>query len=271
VTGKAVALDHVGAVGRDLVVLTAQYERLGFTLTLRALAGGGRIANRCVMLRAGYLELTALAAGGSSATLEGMLMRHAGAHIIALAVDDAAAAIARLRLAGIDCPGMEQSNRPIDASDPANPRARFAHVPVPQQPEARVNLILHLTPELLWQERFMDHPNHVVALEDITLIVPSPAETAAQLSRLAGRPVVPGPEGGYALTLSSGRVRLLAAGATAAKPLAVPSIIGITLRTDDARAAVTRMLTDGAIPHDVAGDAVITRADVSGGVSLHFT
>src|ERR1700677_872182 len=102
---EAVALDHVGVVGHDLAALAAQYERLGFALTPRALAGGGRIANRCAMLRQGYLELMALAPGGSSATLTRVLARHAGAHIIALAIQDTAATIARLRLAGIDCPG----------------------------------------------------------------------------------------------------------------------------------------------------------------------
>ena len=96
---QAVALDHVGVVGHDLAALAAQYERLGFTLTPRALAGGGRIANRCAMLRQGYLELMALAPGGSSATVARMLARHAGAHIIALAVDDEAATIARLCIA----------------------------------------------------------------------------------------------------------------------------------------------------------------------------
>jgi len=142
----AVALDHVGVVGRDLAALAAQYERLGFTLTPRALSGDGRIANRCVMLRQGYLELMALAPGGASATVARMLARHAGAHIIALAVEDMAATLARLRRAGIDCPGVEQFERAVDAADPAGPRARFAYLRVPELPEARVNLIRHLTP-----------------------------------------------------------------------------------------------------------------------------
>ncbi len=76
---QAVALDHIGVVGGDLAALAAQYERLGFSLTPRALTADGRIANRCVMLRQGYLELMALAPGGSSATVARMLARHAGA------------------------------------------------------------------------------------------------------------------------------------------------------------------------------------------------
>jgi hypothetical protein len=268
-TGKAEALDHVGVVGHDLAALATQYERLGFMLTPRALAGGGRIANRCVMLRHGYLELMALTQGGRSATLERMLARHAGAHIIALAVDDAAATIARLYRAGIDCPAAEQSERAIDAAEPSGPHARFLHLPVPEQPEARLNLIRHLTPELLWQERFLRHPNHAVALEEIVLAVPVPAESAARFSRLAGRPVVPDRAGGCALLLPRGSIRLLPPEGFEAKPV-VPSIVGITLRTDDARAAITRVLAAAAIPHEVMDGVVSTQPNASGGVALRF-
>jgi hypothetical protein len=269
-TGQVEAVDHVGVVGHDLAVLAAQYERLGFTLTPRALVGGGRIANRCAMLRQGYLELMALAPGGSSATLTRMLARHAGAHVIALAIDDIAATVARLHRAGIDCPGVEQSERAIDETEPAGPRARFAHLPVPEQPEARINLIRHLTPELLWQERFLRHPNHAIAIEEVVLVVAAPAESAARFSRLAGRPVVPDPEGGYALVLPRGRVRLLSTDLVEAKPPAIPSIVGVTLRTDDGRAAMAQLLAAAAIPHGVAHGAVIAQAAAAGGVALRF-
>ncbi len=267
---QAVALDHVGVVGHDLAALAAQYERLGFTLTPRALASDGRIANRCAMLRRGYLELMALAPGGASATLARMLARHAGAHIIALAVADTAATLARLRLAGIDCPGVEQFERAVDAANPTGVCARFAYLPVLELPEARINLIRHLTPEALWQERFLSHPNHVVALEEVVLAVSAPAESAARVARLAGCLVVPDPAGGYALALSHGAVRLLPAGALDTAPLSVPAIVGITLRTDDAGVAVRRLLGGAGIPYGIAGAAATTQGVLSGGVMLRF-
>lgn len=264
----AVALDHVGVVGRDLAGLAGHYARLGFTLTPRALAAGGRIETRCVMLRQGYLELMALAPGGASATLERMLARHEGAHIIALAIDDAAATQARLARAGIPCSGVEQSERPIDAASPDGRQARFALVPVQEQPEARFNLVRHLTPELLWQERFLAHANHAAALEEVILAVPAPADSAARLSRLAGRPVVPDSAGGYALDLPRGAVRLLPA--EACEVLAPPAIVALTLRTDDANAAITRLLADRALGHRVEDDTVIVPGPLAGGVALRF-
>jgi len=267
---QAVALDHAGVVGHDLAALAVQYERLGFTLTPRALTGDGRIANRCAMLRQGYLELMALAPGEASATVARMLARHAGAHIIALAVEDTAATLARLRRAGIDCPGVEQSERAVDAADLAGPRARFAHLPVAELPEARVNLIRHLTPELLWQERFLRHANHAVAVAEVVLAVSGPAESAARFSRLVGCPVVPDPAGGYALTLALGSIRMLPAGALDVAPLSAPAIVGVTLRTDDAGVAVARLLGGAGIPHVAADGAVTTQAVFSGGVALRF-
>ena len=203
----ATALDHVGVVGRDVAVLAAEFEQLGFCLTPLARHAGGRTGNRNVMLRPGYIELLSVVDGGRSATLDRFLARYAGIHILALAIDDETAALARLRRAGFAQAAVSHTDRAVDDADPAGPRARFALVTPPDPPEGRIHLIRHLTPEALWQERFLHHPNHAIALEEVVLVVAEPAATAARLSRLAGRPVVPDPAGGYALDLPRGRVR----------------------------------------------------------------
>ena len=67
---NAIDIDHAGVAGRDLDLLAAAFERLGFKLTPRARHSGRRkpdgpvepfgTANRCIMLRQGYLELIAI-------------------------------------------------------------------------------------------------------------------------------------------------------------------------------------------------------------------
>ena len=89
---NAAALDHVGVVGRDVAVLAAEFENLGFCLTPLARHAGGRTGNRNVMLRRGYIELLSVVDGGSSATLERFLARYAGIHILSLAIADETAA-----------------------------------------------------------------------------------------------------------------------------------------------------------------------------------
>jgi hypothetical protein len=268
----ATALDHVGVVGRDVAMLAAEFERIGFCLTPLARHAGGRTGNRNVMLRQGYIELLSVVDGGSSATLDGFLARYAGIHILSLEIDDETATLARLRRAGFAQAVLSHTDRAVDDADPAGPRARFTLVTTPDTPEGRVHLIRHLTPEVLWQERFLHHANRATALEDVVLAVAEPAETAARLSRLAGRPVVPDAAGGYALDLPRGRARMLPAGSLGsvfpdvAVPV-LPCIAGITLRTDDANAALQRWLEDRTIPFRAAGDALLVQA---GGVALRF-
>ena len=262
-----IVLDHVGIVGHDLDVLAGQYERLGFTLTPRVPTSGGRIVNRCAMLGQGYLELMALAPGGASATLDRFLARYEGAHIIALGVDDLAATRLRLRHAGYDNPEIEQSERPVDAIA-GGPLARFAHLAIPEQPEARINLIQHLTPELLWQQPLLLHANHAVALQAVALAVAAPAATAERFSRLSGCVVVPDPTGGFALPLSRGTLRLLPPEAGPAPT--IPAIVSVTLRTDDGNAAIARIVQQMSLPSRIDQDRLTVLPQSAGGVALQF-
>lgn len=268
----AAALDHVGVVARDVAALAAEFEHLGFCLTPLARHAGGRTGNRNVMLRQGYIELLSVVDGGSSATLDGFLARYAGIHVLALAVADEVAALARLHRAGFAQAALARTDRAVDDADPGGPRARFTLVTTPDPPEGRVHLIRHETPEALWQERFLQHPNHAAALEEVTLVVAEPAVTAARLSRLAGRPVVPDAAGGYALDLPRGRVRMLPEGTLGqvfpeVAVRVLPWIAGVTLGTDDGNAALRRWLEQRAIPFRTASDALLVHV---GGMVLRF-
>ena len=123
--GAAIGLDHVGIVGMDLDALAAAFVALGFALTPYALHASGRTGNRCVMLRdGGYLELIATVPGRSSATMDRFLARGAGAHVLALEVADEAAAMERLRRAGIAA-DLSIAERGVATGENA-PKARFA-------------------------------------------------------------------------------------------------------------------------------------------------
>lgn len=266
---NSVALDHVGVVSRDLAALAAQYERLGFTLTPLARQSDGRIGNRCVMLHRSYVELLAVVdPKGSSATLDRFLARYAGIHILAFAIDDPQAALARLTRAGIQGLSVAHFDRAIDAADPASPRARFALIQVPDQPEGRINLVRHLTPEALWQERFLRHANNATALDEVVLCIAEPADTAARFSRLTGCVVIPDPAGGFALDFARGRVRLLSPNADVP---AVPCIAGLTVRTSDGNAAIARLLRERAIPYRSIDTALTVDAIAAGGVAVRFS
>ena len=282
----AQALDHVGIAGHDLSALAAKWQRLGFQLTPLARHSGRRTpdgpvvpfgtGNRCVMLRHGYLELIAIVDPGAfSNTLDRFLSRYEGIHILALSIDDEQANLDRLRRAGIDIPGVAYLERPVDDADPTGPVAKFARLPLPDPVEGRIQLIRHLTPEAIWQERFLTHPNGAAGLDAVVLAVAEPAETAARFSRLAGRPVTPDPAGGFCLDLPRGRVRMVPPDALAsifpgAAIPCLPFIAGIVLKTDDANAAAGKWFSDHGLPHEILPGALLLNARDTGGVTIRL-
>ena len=256
-------LDHVGIVGRDLSEIASAFEAIGFHLTPLARHAGGRTANRCIMLRdGGYLELLSTIDNGVSATLDRFLARFAGAHILALRIDDEQAVLRRLRLAFGTVPDVSNTDRAVDDTESDGRRARFSLITMPDPPEGRVHLIRHETPEALWQQRFLQHPNGAVALDEVILMAPEPATTAAWYSRLAGQAVIPDPAGGYALPLSRSRVRILPA-----RALDLPRITAVTIKTVDEGAKLRRLLDARGAAYTIADDC--TQVKVAG-VLLRF-
>lgn len=274
------SLDHVGICARDAPPLWAAYERLGFQLTPIAQQSGRRApgapvellatGNRCAMLREGYVELLAiLEPARFDNGLGRLLARYTGMHIVAFGIDDAETELARLKRAGIDLPGVAHLERPVDKPD--GPRARFSRLPLPDAPEGRLQLIQHHTPELMWQERWLDHPNRAVALDSVILAVQRPAETAAGLSRLTGRPLEPDPAGGYRLPLPQGRVRILPPEALAAVLPGVvaptlPYLAGFVLRTDDGNATARRLWSG--LPLRPVPGGIMVPPELAGGAAL---
>ncbi len=224
----ATGLDHVGIAVPDLDVAAAAFEALGFQVTPTAPhLPGGVTGNRCVMLRHGYLELLAVIdPAGRSATVAKFLSRYQGIHVISLATDDAETAGTRL--------GREviRSERPTDDG-----MARFARVALTDL-TPRLQLIQHLTPDIVWRPADCVHPNGAQALVSVVMTAETPAIAAADLARTAGRVLVPDPDGGYALRMGAGAVRVLDDVGTVFPGLAVPSqpfVAGVEIRTSDAK------------------------------------
>jgi hypothetical protein len=139
-------------------------------------------------------------------------------------------------------------------------------IQTPEQPEGRVNLVRHLTPDVLWQERFMRHPNNATVLEETWIMVAEPADAAARLSRHVGCVAVPDAHGGLALDLAAGRVRLMQGQGGGV----VPHIARLTLRTSDGNAMIRRLVSERNIVADNDGDAVLVDAVPAGGVEICF-
>src|SRR5258708_979443 len=190
------SLDHIGIAVPDLAAAAATYRRLGFQLTpLQQQSGplqaGGPVvrwgsANHCAMLRQGYLELIGIVDPALyDNELGRFFARYHGIHILALGVADAEAQVTRLCAAGLAAASVRPMQRPVATPDGTS-EVRFKRVPLATAPEGRIQLIEHLTPDLMWQDHLLDHPNRAVALTEAVLCVADVGEAAERFRRLAG-------------------------------------------------------------------------------------
>jgi catechol 2,3-dioxygenase-like lactoylglutathione lyase family enzyme len=278
-------LDHVGIAAHDLDRLAATYTGLGFTLTPLA-RHAGRLApegpvvpfgtgNRCAMLRdGGYLELIARIDPSAPAnSLDRFLARHEGIHIAAFAIDDAEAELARLRAAGFDVPGVAYLERPVDQEDLAKGIAKFARLPLPNDasPEGRMQLIRHLTPELLWRPEWTAHANRAVRLERLVICVADVPEAAGRFARLLGAP----PREAAGITsfrLGDGLLSLVAPGMLGSVlpdvvPPSLPFVAAVRLATDDRAHAIRGIAGDRGRVTDVG---FMIPPAAAGGAALIF-
>ncbi|WP_372622508.1 VOC family protein [Falsiroseomonas sp.] len=290
----ALALDHVGICVRDPAPVWASWERLGFALSPIAQQSGRRTpdgpvepfgtGNRCAFLRHGYVEMLGILDPSLFANgVDRFVARYEGMHILALGIGETEENLARLRRGGLAIPGISWLQRPVE---PGGPIARFARLPFPDAPEGRVQLIQHLTPELVWDPRWMAHRNGAEALETAILVSAAPAETTARLARLAGLPAEPDPLAGFRLRLPGApgaagpdspametRIRILPPEALprllpgVAAP-SLPFMAGMVIRTSDKAAAARALLRDLKLVE--TPDGVMVPPEFTGGAAVVF-
>jgi hypothetical protein len=183
--------------------------------------------NMTVMFRRGYVEILFKTSDTPlSHELDTALERHAGLHLVAFAVADAADAHARLGASGFPVRPLVQMQRPVDTeSGPATAAFTIARVEAGVMPEGRVQVLTHRTEQAVWQPRWLTHPNGAVALTDVVIAVEKVEEAAQRFARFTGRPVVAN-AAGRAVALDRGRVQIMDTAAfTGLLPeVAIPSL-----------------------------------------------
>jgi len=86
-------------------------------------------------------------------------------------------------------------------------RFGVVYVPPATMPEARVQYCEHFTPEVIWEPRFVAHPNGVAGLGDAYVVAEDPADAAARWARFTG--LIPARDGALVrLETSRGNVFL---------------------------------------------------------------
>jgi len=191
-------VDHVAHFVPHVDAASAALEKAGFTLTpfspqSHRIEPGGPLVpagtgNRCAMLQRGYIEfLTPTGDTQVAHQLRSAIQRYVGVHLIAFGTAAPAADHARLAKAGFAPLDPVALQREI-ATEQSQETARFTVVRVPPQamPEGRIQYCQHHTPELVWQQRWMVHPNRAAALAGVILRVADAQEAAQRFARFTG-------------------------------------------------------------------------------------
>jgi Glyoxalase-like domain len=222
--GEEIFLDHVGHFVRDYEVAARALERAGFAAapvsiqTSPAPAGGAPqltgTGNVTAMLTRGYIEVLFKTADTPlGRELDAALARYGGVHLAAFAVADAAAAHRRLAASGFRMRPLVEMERPVDASGKRETAAfTIARLEPGEMPEGRIQILTHRTEHLVWQPRWLSHPNGALELASVLIAVADVYEAAQRFARFTGRPARPSSTG-QTIDLDRGRVEIMSAAA----------------------------------------------------------
>ncbi len=287
-SGNEIFLDHIAHWVPDMEAAADALENLGFTLTpytehTNSTAPGEPIvpagsANQCIMLREGYLEiLTPTADTAVGREVSAGIDRYVGVHLAAFGCADSPAQRERLIGEGFDQRPVVDLRREVDDENGETGTLQFTVIrPVPgTMAEGRIQFLTHHTPDLLWQERWMGHPNGAERLTELFICVEDTGEAVGRYERYLDRK----PEkigNGWLINVERGRVALLTPGmltelvADFAIP-GLPYIAGYTLQCNDLSNTIKYLQSRGILYRELTNDVVAVVCPPALGGILLFT
>jgi hypothetical protein len=224
--GAEIFLDHVGHFVRDADAASRALERAGFapapvSIQVNPDPAGGPpqrtgTGNVTAMFTRGYIEtLFKTADTPLGRELDAGLARYPGVHLAAFAVADAAAAHRRLAEGGFLTQPLVAMQRPVETGNgPGAAAFTIARLAPGQMPEGRVQMLTHHAEHMVWQPRWLTHPNGALALTRVVIAVADVEEATARFARFVGRGAVRS-EGGQRIDLDRGCIELASAEAFA--------------------------------------------------------
>ena len=194
-------LDHVSHFVPDLEAAARTLRAFGFAVTpvsaQHTQDGPAGTSNVCVMLEDGYLEFLApMADTPNAGRLRAAMQRHTGVHLSCFGTPAAADEHARLGWHAFDPQPLVHLERTVELDgQPAQARFNVARPGPDKMPEGRIQFVEHLTPETLWQPRYLEHSNGVTGLACVLVVADDAVQTAARWARFAA--LLPQPAGAF--------------------------------------------------------------------------
>ena len=268
-------LDHVAYFVPHIDAASEALEQLGFLLTpfsvqSHRLEPGGPVVpagtgNRCVMLERGYIEvLTPIGETSVATQLRAAIKRYSGLHSLIFGTNAPDADHERLARAGFaPLPPIALQREIATERDIGTARFTVVRTPPGTMPEGRIQFCQQHTPELLWQERWVAHPNRAIALTGAIVCVDDPGEVAQRYTRFTGLLAQGTGPGTWRITTARGSL-LFVDEATLARGFAVtppsrPWIAGCTIASGDIAATASHLRGSGVRVEDAGGRRLLAR------------
>lgn len=280
------SINHVGMAVRKLADTAARYEAMGFMLTPYSPHSGAsrpgepvvplNSGNRCVMFAHNYLEILASADPSQPAPkISNFLKRHQGAHVICFGSEQVESVDGRLKAQGIVTSDVIPLQREIDTPEGMR-TAKFQRVQFApdDSPEGYIQAARHLTPQYIYQPRYIAHANACSELSDVILVAADIEHFSEKYRRYLGfAPAVEGDALVYRFALASRLTLVHPDHASALLPGSLlpplPGIAGVVFRCPDL-AAQGRRLERAGFTVATAGRRLVVPAEEASGVAVLF-
>lgn len=241
-------LDHASHFVPSLQAAAQALESLGFTVTppsaQHTQEGSAGTSNVCVMLEQGYLEfLTPTADTPNAQRLRAAMNRYPGVHLACFGTPAAEAEHARLGWHGFDPQPLVHLERPVEfAGNSATARFKVVRAAPERMPEGRIQFVEHLTPDALWQSRYLAHSNSATRLACVFVVAEDVVQAGA---RWAGFSALLPRRAGNFVHLETARGHVLIGArrdweATLGDAPRAPALAGYALECRDPKAVVSR-------------------------------
>ncbi len=279
-------LNHVGMAVRDLADAVGRFEAMGFQLTpysphSAAWKPGEPVqpqgsGNRCVMFENDYLEILASEDPARPAgRISNFLKRHQGAHIICFNTQRPHDVESRLKSEGIATSGVIPLQREIDTPEGVR-TARFARIQFAPEhsPEGYIQAAQHLTPQYIYQPRYIVHPNGCTSLRTTFVVTNDPEGFTEKYRRYTGlAETADGPHTRFDFPLGTRLVIVAASQAASLLPGTLfpplPAIAGVAFRCPDLKAQRERLAAAGFAVAE-AKRRLVVPAEQACGVAIAF-
>lgn len=168
------SFDHVLIGVQDLEAARQNWEKLGFVACPRGRHIGWGTANYCLMFPENYIELIGIVDPSQFTNNLDKFLEERDEGLLGLAYrsEDVEGDVALLRQRGLTVEGPKDLARIIEHPEgELRPRFRLMHFDPASRPGLLAFACQHLTPEMVWQRPWLEHPNGARSIRRVTAVV----------------------------------------------------------------------------------------------------